>query len=123
MAHPPPRSPPPPRGQPYDDAVKALCALRPGSVRRWLGVPVAGDPHIDSTWKESAMPFPSLLQRTHDEAFEEGLQKAAAAMLRRRFGPDDRIPEVARLLAPLGPDDYLARIEDAESLDELTGQD
>jgi hypothetical protein len=78
---------------------------------------------IDATWEESAMPIPSLLQRQYEEGLEKGLERgleeAAAAVLRRRFGADERIGAIARHLAALGPDRYLDLVERAGSLDEL----
>jgi hypothetical protein len=66
------------------------------------------------------MPIPSLLNRIHNEALEEGLINAAASQLRIRFGDDDRIPEIATRLAALGTDACLRRIADAATLDDLT---
>ena len=74
------------------------------------------------------MPIPSLLQDIYDEGrdegreqgLEQGLERAAESTLGRRFGPDERIPDIARRLAPLGPDIFLERIDAASSLDELT---
>lgn len=78
---------------------------------------------INTTWEDSAMPIPSLLQRTHDEALqqgrEEGREELVESMLRQRFGPDARIPAIAHRLATLPPDDCLARITTAADLDEL----
>jgi hypothetical protein len=44
-------------------------------------------------------------------------------MLRRRFGPDARIPAIAQHLAGLDPDDCLTRIGAATNLDELADRD
>jgi hypothetical protein len=84
---------------------------------------------INATWEESAMPVPSLLQRQYDEGFETGRETGhqnactsmAAAVLRRRFGSDDRIDAVARRLARLDPDELVDRIETASSLGDLLG--
>jgi hypothetical protein len=74
---------------------------------------------IDSTWKDSAMPIPSLLQRKYDE----GREGVFATILRERFGPDARIPAIARRLASL-PDDRVAHvIITAAGLDELAEPD
>jgi hypothetical protein len=78
---------------------------------------------INATWEDSAMPIPSLLQRTHDEALQQGREAGreefVGSMLRRRFGHDERIAAIAHGLAALPPDDCLARITAAADLDEL----
>jgi hypothetical protein len=74
---------------------------------------------IDSIWKESAMPVPSWTKQLYDE----GLEDAAGAMLRLRFGDDERVPGIARHLVRLGADEFVARIEAAGSLDELVEGD
>jgi hypothetical protein len=82
---------------------------------------------IETTWEESAMPFPSFAQALQDRALEEGREegrleqgrKILGSMLRQRFGPDPRIPAIARRLATLDPDECAARITAAVTLDEL----
>jgi hypothetical protein len=81
---------------------------------------------IETTWEETTMPIPSLLNRIHNEALEEGREQgvinAAASQLRIRFGDDDRIPEIATRLAALGTDAGLRRIADAATLDDLAAE-
>jgi hypothetical protein len=74
---------------------------------------------IDSIWEESAMPIPSLLNRRYQEGLEAGLERAAASLLRVRFGDDDRIEALAGRLARLGAAACIERIEAAGGLDEL----
>jgi hypothetical protein len=76
-----------------------------------------GSDIINSTWEDTAMPIPSLLNRT----FLEGQEAVVAALLRHRFADDGRIPTVAHRLAALDPDEAVTRIDKAESLDELAG--
>jgi hypothetical protein len=84
---------------------------------------------IRSTWEDSDMPIPSLLNTLYqegraagrEEGREEGRRQAAAALLRHRFGPDARIPVIARRLARLAPEGYLDQIDAAKELDDLVG--
>jgi hypothetical protein len=79
---------------------------------------------IQSTWEDSEMPVPSFANLRYEtgrsEGREEGREAMISAMLNHRFGPDARIPSVARALAALEPDDYLDRFEKADRLDDLT---
>jgi hypothetical protein len=74
---------------------------------------------IESIWKESAMPIPSLTEQRYREGRNEGLVEAATSLLRVRFGDDERIVPLAGRLAGLGAAECMARIEDAKNLDEL----
>jgi hypothetical protein len=84
---------------------------------------------IRTTWEESAMPVPSFIDQLREDerrtGREEGLQagrpEGLASILRFRFGPDDRIPDLARRLPASDMDELVPRIEQAASLDELAG--
>jgi hypothetical protein len=74
---------------------------------------------IDRTWEESAMPIPSLTHQRYLEGLAEGRYATIAALLRRRFGAGPGTDEVAAVLATLDADEALARVDEAESLDDL----
>jgi hypothetical protein len=107
--------------------VLRLIAEEPDPDRRerlgWATVNLAGlylpRATIDLTWEDSAMPIPSLTSEIYEEAVAETSVKAAAALLRIRFGDDERIDALASSLAQLDLDECMARIEKAGSLDEL----
>jgi hypothetical protein len=94
---------------------------------------------INSTWEDSAMPIPSLIQRKYDEGVHEGVEQGIeqgiqqgiqlgrerllASFLRQRFGQDARIPVIAKRLAAIDSDDWLARINAAAALEEFAEPD
>ncbi len=89
-------------------------------------------PIIDAALKEAGMPVPirdlplsrELLEEGRQEGRQEGERAAtlrfARRMLLRRFGPDPRIDAVAARFAELPEDQWLTRIDDATSLDDLS---
>jgi hypothetical protein len=73
------------------------------------------------------MPIPSFAEGMYKEGLAEGREEGRdqeregilAGLIRHRFGPDERIPAIARRLATLDLDEYLARIDRASGLDDL----
>lgn len=86
---------------------------------------------IESIWEESDVPIDirdtdlarSFVAEGREEGREEGRRGAAAewaaASLRRRFGPDERIPALASALARLTADRAAQVIDSSESVEGL----
>jgi hypothetical protein len=78
---------------------------------------------IKTTLEELAMPVPSAIEEIARLYKPDHYAETIAALLRYRFGPDDRIPGIAKRLGTTEPDLYIPLIEEAASLDELAGAD
>jgi DNA-binding transcriptional regulator YiaG len=79
---------------------------------------------IDLIRKETGMSIQSLaaFYRQTDvgqEILEQGSAKTLAAMIRRRFGDDDRIATIAGLLAQISEDASVRIVDEATSLNDL----
>jgi predicted transposase/invertase (TIGR01784 family) len=90
---------------------------------------------IRTTLEDHAMSIPSYAEELAKELAKEAAQEAAkeaakdardetreqmvAAMLRHRFGPDERIPALARQLAGLDPEEFYDRCDQATRLEDL----
>jgi hypothetical protein len=86
---------------------------------------------IISTLEDHAMSIPSFAKTLAEMSDEERSQivegiarrrarrEMVAAMLRHRFGPDERIPALARQLDRLDPEDFYTRCDRAKRLEDL----
>jgi hypothetical protein len=70
---------------------------------------------IEAVWRASGMPLPAFVE----QRYLDGRRDLLVALLRHRFGPDDRTSAAAEHLSAIHPAEAVARVGGADDLDSL----